>query len=90
MRIQTRRNELARPVVRAGAGLHGHDAARRQLRTPGDELVARQCAGGEHPAGGVDGVHLDHTLGQIDTDANGFVWNDSSCNLRHGTSPSMA
>jgi hypothetical protein len=53
------------------------------LGAPGDELVARQGAAGEHMAGGIDGVNLDHALGQIDPDANGLT----SCNLLHGTSP---
>ena len=82
-----RGNELARPVVRARAGFHGDDAAGGQLGAPGEELVTRQGAAGEHLAGSVDGMHLDHALGQIDPDANGFTSNDCSCNLLHGTSP---
>jgi hypothetical protein len=38
-------------------------------------------------AGGIDGMDLDHALGQVDPDANGLASNDSSCNLLHGTSP---
>jgi hypothetical protein len=34
-RVQIHRAQLARPVVRAAATLHGHDAARRQFRAPG-------------------------------------------------------
>ena len=86
-RIQAQRNELARPVVRARAGFHGHDAAGGQLGAPGDELVAWQRARGEHAAGGIDAMHLDHALGQIDADVNGFTSNDGSCNLLRGTSP---
>jgi hypothetical protein len=41
------------------------------LSAPGDELVARQGAAGKHLAGAIDGVHLEHALGQIDPDANG-------------------
>ncbi len=85
--VQAQGHELARPVVRARAGLHGNDAAGGQLRAPGDELVAWQGARGDHMAGAIDGMHLDHALGQIDPDANGFTSNDSSCNLLHGTSP---
>ena len=40
-----------------------------------------------HAAGAVDGMDLDHALGQIDPHANGFTSNHSSCNLLHGTSP---
>ena len=83
-RIQAQGHELASPVVRAGAGLHGHDATRRKLGTPGHELVARQSAAGKHLAGRDDGMDLDHALGQVDPNANGFTSNDSSCNLLHG------
>jgi hypothetical protein len=42
----------------------------------------------EHTTGRLDGMHLEHALGQIDADANGsFTSNDCSCNLLHGTSP---
>ena len=85
--VQAQGSQLARPVVRAGAGFHGDDAARRQLGAPGQEFVARQGAAGEHLAGGIDGMYLNHALGQIDACANGFTSNDSSCNLLHGTSP---
>src|SRR4030095_6698100 len=77
-RIQPQANEPACPVVRTGAGLHGDQAARRQLRTPGGELVAHQRPAGHPIAYGINGVNLDDLLCQIDTD---------SCNLVHGTSP---
>ena len=58
--------------MRAGAGFHGNDAAGGQLRAPHQEFVAWQGAAGEHLAGSVDGVNLDHALGQVDPDAHGF------------------
>ena len=92
-RQQAQRGQCTRPVVGARADLHGHDAARRQLRTPGDELVARQGAATHHAAGRIDCVHLDDSLGQVGADANdraasndhaGFTCSTSSCNLLHG------
>ena len=85
--VQAQHLELARPMVRAGARLHGHDAAGGQLRAPGDKLVQRQGADGEHLPGGVHGMHLQHPLCQIDPHANGLALNDGSRNLLHGTSP---
>ena len=79
-RVQTEHDELARPVVRAGAGLHRNDAAGGQLCAPGQEPVARQGAAGEHAPGAIDAARLDHALGQIDPDGYG----STSCNLAHG------
>ena len=76
--IQTQRHQTARPVVGAGAGLHRHHAARRQLGAPGHKLLARKRSGRNALTGCIHGVNLDHVLGQIDAD---------SCNLVHGTSP---
>ena len=44
-----------------------------QLRAPGQELVAAQRAVRQGSTGGIDGVNLDHALGQINADSNG--WN---------------
>jgi hypothetical protein len=88
-RRQTQRSQAARPVVRAGADLHGHDASRGQPRAPGNKAVSRQRAPAHHAARGIDGVNLDHALGQIGADANdravaGFTNSIGSCNLLHG------
>ena len=48
-RVQAQRRELARPVVRARAGLHRHHAAGRQLRAPGDELARVAARGSSAP-----------------------------------------
>jgi hypothetical protein len=60
------------------------------LRAPGDELVARQGAADKHVARGIDGMHLNHALGQINANTHRFTSNDSSCNLLHGLPLSMA
>lgn len=78
-RVQTHGTQAARPVVGAGTGLHGDEAAGCKLSTPGKEFVAREGAAGDPLATGIDSVNLKDTLGQIDTDP---------CNLAHGTSPS--
>jgi hypothetical protein len=85
-RIQAEPDELARPVVRAGARLHGDDATRRQPDTPFEELVPGQCAAGENTATRIHRMHLDHALGQADPYSN----SSTSCNLLHGLPPSMA
>ena len=71
--MQPQGDELACPVVRAGAGLHGHDAAGGQLRAPGDEFLAWQRAAGQHLADHINGMDLDHALGQIDPVAHGLA-----------------
>ena len=71
--MQPQGDELACPVVRAGAGLPGHDAAGGQLRAPGDEFIAWQRAAGRHLADRINGMDLDHALGQIDPDAHGLA-----------------
>ena len=64
--VQPQGDELACPVVQAGAGLPGHDAAGGQLRAPGDEFIAWQRAAGRHLADRINGMDLDHALGEID------------------------
>jgi hypothetical protein len=73
-----------------GAGFHGNHAAGGQLAAPDYELVARQGASREHPPSGIDGVNLDHALGQIGAYANGYTFGNTSCNLLHGLPLSMA
>ena len=74
--------------MRAGTGLHGNDAARRQLGASGDEHFAHQGAAAQHVAGTVHGMDLDHALGQVAPDAYGFssrfTLRGSSWNLFHG------
>ena len=82
-RIQPQRAQLARPVVRARAGLHRHQAARGQLRAPGEELLALERACHHAPARCIHRVDLDHLLGQV----NAYPHDRRSCNLAHGTSP---
>ena len=77
-------------MVRARAGFHRDDTAAGQLRTPGDEPVSGERTAGDQPAGSVDGVHLDHALGQIDPHSNDYPAAFTSCNLLHGLPPSMA
>jgi len=60
-------------VVSAATGLHRNDATRGQLRVPGGELVGRQGLGGHDTTSGIDGVNLDHALGQIDPDSGNLV-----------------
>ena len=62
----------ALPAVGADE-LRGDDAASGQLRALGDELVSCQGAAAQHLAGAVDRMNLDHALGQIGADANGFT-----------------
>ena len=76
--IKAHGTQSPRPMVRAGAGLHGHHAAGGQLRAPGQEFVSAQGAASDALPGSIYRVNLNHALGQIDTD---------SCNLTHGTSP---
>jgi len=61
---------------------------------PWQELLARQGAVQEHPPGGIESLHLNHSLGQIDPDANGlaagFSNHPSSCNLLQGLPLSQA
>ena len=89
-RVQAQGDQLARPVMRAGTGFHGDDAARRQLHAPGQKFVAHQGSAREHMPGRVDGMDLDHALGQIDPDAHGFTSLNDSCNLFHGLPLSQA
>ena len=57
---------------------------------PGQEFGARQGATHQHAAGRIDAMHLDHALGQVDPDANGFTSRHTSCNLLHGLPLSKA
>ncbi|MCY1235239.1 hypothetical protein D9M72_478470 [compost metagenome] len=76
--IQPQSKQLARPVMGAGAGLHGNQAARGQLRAPSQEFIACQGAPGDAQARGIDRKDLDHALCQIHADSG---------NLVHGASP---
>ena len=59
--------ELPRPVVRAGARLDA-DGARRQRGHQSVELGARNLGLAQlHGTCGIDAVHSEHVLGQIDT-----------------------
>lgn len=69
--VQPHGQELARPVMSAGADLHHHHAAGGQLRTPGQELLARERTVGQHMTVGADCVNLNDTLGQVHAYANG-------------------
>lgn len=73
-RVQAVTAQLARPVVSAATDLHRDDATRGQLRAPGGELVDRQGFGSHHAACCIDGVNLDHALGQIDADSGNLVY----------------
>ena len=78
--IETTFAQLATPVVGTTASLHRHEAACGQLGTPDEELLAFERPVRDHLARGIDRVDLDQVLGQIDAD---------SCNVAHGTSPSI-
>jgi hypothetical protein len=72
--------QLARPVVRARARLHRHQATRGQLRAPSQELIALERPRHHASARCVHRVNLDHLLGQVNT----YPHDHSSCNLVHG------
>jgi hypothetical protein len=55
-------------------------ATSRQIGTPDEELLALERPVRDHLACRIDRVDLDEVLGQIDAD---------SCNVAHGTSPSI-
>jgi hypothetical protein len=63
--IQAHRAQLPGPVVRAAAGFHRHQAARRQLCAPRDKSVALGRLAYHLAAGRIHRVHLDHVLGQV-------------------------
>jgi len=85
-RVQAHRQQLARPVVRAGTDLHHDQAASWQLRAPGQELVTAQRTVRQHATTRVHGLHLDHALGKIDAHTR----RHTSGNLVHGLPLSMA
>jgi hypothetical protein len=62
------RLELARPVVRGTARLHA-DRAGRQRGEIIEQLAAADRALVDLAALGIDRVHLEHMLGQIEADA---------------------
>jgi hypothetical protein len=72
------------------ADLHGDNATWRQPGAPAKEDVTTQRAARHHPPLGIDRVDLQHSLGQIGTDAHDFPGDTASCNLLHGLPPSMA
>ena len=76
-RIQAEAAQLASPVMGAAAGLHGDQAAGAQLHAPSGELVGGQGLGGHHASRGIDGVDLDHSLGQIDANSGNYFYMDS-------------
>ena len=61
----------------------GRDAA---SQTAAASLASCKGTAGEHAPGGIDRMHLDHALGQVNPYANGLA----SCNLLHGLPLSMA
>ena len=63
----TKLGQLARPVMRGRAGLHA-DEAGWQLPEKLDDLPAPQLPGDHRLARRVDAVHLEHVLGEIQTD----------------------
>jgi hypothetical protein len=65
--IVSKRPKLACPMVRCGASFHA-DQTRRQLREERQHLRTPQPASNHYLAGGIDAVHLEHVLGQINPD----------------------
>jgi hypothetical protein len=51
--------------MRTAARLHGHDTASRQMGTPRLEAISLDGSGCHHAAHSIDGVNLDHVLGQV-------------------------
>lgn len=66
----------------AGTDSHHDHAARRQLRAPGQELLAAQRPVRQHATAPIHGLHLNHALGKIDAHTR----RSTSDNLAHGTS----
>src|SRR5467141_2305028 len=60
------RPELARPVVRRGAGLNTNEA-RRQLLEERPDMPALELAADDHTARRIDAVDLKNRLGNIET-----------------------
>jgi hypothetical protein len=69
----------------AASQIAAHQAARRQLLAPGEELLAPDRLDHHLAASGVDRVNLDQILRQID--AHTHDHQHQSCKLAHGTSP---
>src|ERR687892_253898 len=59
--------DLARPVVRAGTRLNA-DQAGRQVGEELEHLAAPKLPGDERLAMGVDAMHLEHGLGEVEAD----------------------
>ena len=72
-RLQSDGCELARPMMRAAAGLHRYYNPWRQLRTPCREPISGQRLGNHHATGTVYGMNLDHALGQIHPHSNNLA-----------------
>jgi hypothetical protein len=62
-----KRLQLARPVVRRGAGLHTHQAG-RQLLEKSQDVPAPQLAAHDRLAGRINAMDLKDRLGDIETD----------------------
>ena len=65
--IVPERLELARPMVRCGAGFHA-DQAGRHLLEKADQLPAAELPRDHRLSRSVDAMHLEHVLGDIQTD----------------------
>jgi hypothetical protein len=70
--LMTKPSDLARPVMRAAAGLHGHRAGwlRREER---EDLVPPQLPAKQHRSGCIGAVNLKHALRQIQPDCANFA-----------------
>ena len=67
-RVQAHHAQVASPVVRARARLYRHQAARRQLRAPSQQLLALDRARHKPPARTIHCVDLNHVLRHVHTD----------------------
>ena len=59
--------QLARPMVRRGAGFNA-DQARRQLLKERKDIATLQLAADDYLAGGINSVNLEDRLGNVETD----------------------
>ena len=67
MHVMAERLELARPMMRGGAGLDPNQAW-RQLLEERQDMAALQLTADEHIAFRVDAVRLKYRLGNVETD----------------------
>src|SRR4051794_22759261 len=68
----TELGDLAPPIMRAAAGLHGHRAGRQRCQER-QKLAAAQLLAKDHRARTVSPMELKHVLGEIESDGANLV-----------------